>query len=227
MATPFCSPARARLKAGGKLPGNVVVSTVMANLGLEKALERAGIRMVRTPWAISTCSRRWSGWGRALGGEQSGHIIFREYATTGDGILTALRLFEIARQAGVGLDELTADLKVFPQRLVNVRVREKKDWRRRRPSPRRSAAWSKPSPEPAASWCASPEPSRSRASWWKVPTWNASRVSAAASPRPFAARWELDVEQAIGFCRLSSSPIVVWLYATDQERRWSVPPDAS
>jgi phosphoglucosamine mutase len=64
--------------------------------------------------------------GVPLGGEQSGHIIFREYATTGDGILTALRLLEIARQAGVGLEELTADLQVFPQRLINVRVREKK-----------------------------------------------------------------------------------------------------
>src|SRR5437879_8963002 len=64
--------------------------------------------------------------GASLGGEQSGHVIFREYATTGDGMLTALRLFEIARQAGVGLDELTADLEVYPQRLVNVRVRQKK-----------------------------------------------------------------------------------------------------
>src|SRR5919199_5375243 len=64
--------------------------------------------------------------GATLGGEQSGHIIFREYATTGDGLLTALRIFETACQAGVGLDELTADLKVFPQKLVNVRVKEKK-----------------------------------------------------------------------------------------------------
>jgi len=61
-----------------------------------------------------------------LGGEQSGHVIFREYATTGDGMLTALRVFEIARKSGVGLDELTADLEVYPQKLVNVRVREKK-----------------------------------------------------------------------------------------------------
>jgi phosphoglucosamine mutase len=64
--------------------------------------------------------------GAALGGEQSGHVIFREYSTTGDGMLTALRVFEIARQAQVGLDELTADLRVYPQRLVNVRVKEKK-----------------------------------------------------------------------------------------------------
>jgi phosphoglucosamine mutase len=114
------------LKAHGKLPGNVVVSTVMANLGLEKALERAGIRMVRTPVGDKYVLEEMERLGAPLGGEQSGHVIFREYATTGDGILTALRLFEIARHAGVGLEELTADLKVFPQRLVNVRVREKK-----------------------------------------------------------------------------------------------------
>jgi phosphoglucosamine mutase len=64
--------------------------------------------------------------GAALGGEQSGHVIFREHSTTGDGMLTALRLFEIAQNAGVGLDELTADLRIYPQLLVNVRVREKK-----------------------------------------------------------------------------------------------------
>jgi phosphoglucosamine mutase len=93
------------LKAAGHLPGDTVVATVMSNLGLERALQRVGA---------------------ALGGEQSGHVIFREFSTTGDGLLTALRLFEIARRAGVGLDELTADLEVYPQRLVNVRVREKK-----------------------------------------------------------------------------------------------------
>jgi phosphoglucosamine mutase len=114
------------LRASGRLCGDVVVSTVMANLGLEKALERDGIRMVRTPvgdkYVLEEMERR----GAALGGEQSGHVIFREFATTGDGMLTALRLFETARQAGVGLDELTADLQVFPQRLVNVRVKQKK-----------------------------------------------------------------------------------------------------
>jgi phosphoglucosamine mutase len=115
------------LKAGGRLPGNVVVSTVMANLGLEQALERAGIRMVRTSVGDKYVLEEMERLGAPLGGEQSGHIIFREYATTGDGMLTALRLFEIARQAGVGLEELTADLKVFPQRLVNVRVRRKKE----------------------------------------------------------------------------------------------------
>jgi phosphoglucosamine mutase len=114
------------LKAAGHLEGDTVVATVMSNLGLEKALERDGIRMTRTPVGDKYVLEEMVRLGAALGGEQSGHVIFREYATTGDGLLTALRLFEIARRAGVGLDELTADLEVYPQRLVNVRVREKK-----------------------------------------------------------------------------------------------------
>jgi phosphoglucosamine mutase len=64
--------------------------------------------------------------GAVLGGEQSGHIIFLDYATTGDGMLTALRVFEIARKTGLSLDELSAEMKVYPQRLVNVRIRERK-----------------------------------------------------------------------------------------------------
>ena len=114
------------LKAAGHLPGDTVVATVMSNLGLEKALERDGIRMTRTPVGDKYVLEEMVRLGAALGGEQSGHVIFREYATTGDGLLTALRLFEIALRAGVGLDQLTADLEVYPQRLVNVRVREKK-----------------------------------------------------------------------------------------------------
>ena len=114
------------MKAAGHLPGDTVVSTVMSNLGLERALDRAGIRMTRTPVGDKYVLEEMVRLGAALGGEQSGHVIFREYSTTGDGLLTALRLFEIARRAGMGLDELTADLEVYPQRLVNVRVREKK-----------------------------------------------------------------------------------------------------
>jgi phosphoglucosamine mutase len=114
------------MKAAGHLPGETVVSTVMSNLGLERALERDGIRMTRTPVGDKYVLEEMVRLGAALGGEQSGHVIFREYSTTGDGLLTALRLFEIARRAGAGLDELTADLEVYPQRLVNVRVREKK-----------------------------------------------------------------------------------------------------
>jgi phosphoglucosamine mutase len=112
-------------KTAGRLRGDTVVSTVMANLGLERALERERIRMVRTPVGDKYVLEEMLRLDAVLGGEQSGHVIFREYATTGDGILTALKVFEIARLAGAGLDELTAGLEVYPQKLVNIRVREK------------------------------------------------------------------------------------------------------
>jgi phosphoglucosamine mutase len=82
--------------------------------------------MIRTPvgdkYVLEEMLRRDA----ALGGEQSGHIIFHQYATGGDGMLTALRVFEVMRETGSGLDELTAELQVYPQRLVNVRVRDRK-----------------------------------------------------------------------------------------------------
>jgi phosphoglucosamine mutase len=114
------------LKASGHLAGNLVVATVMSNLGLEKALAQEGIRLLRTPVGDKYVLEEMVRVGAALGGEQSGHVIFREYATTGDGMLTALRVLETARRANASLDELTRDLHVYPQRLYNVRVREKK-----------------------------------------------------------------------------------------------------
>jgi phosphoglucosamine mutase len=118
--------AAARLQADGHLPGNIVVSTVMSNLGLEKALGRLGITMLRTPvgdkYVLEEMLRR----GAALGGEQSGHVIFREYATTGDGMLTALKILETCVSERATLDELAADLTVYPQLLVNIRVKERK-----------------------------------------------------------------------------------------------------
>jgi len=114
------------LKASGHLAGDLVVATVMSNLGLERALARDGIRMIRTPVGDKYVLEEMVRQGAMLGGEQSGHLIFREYATTGDGMLTALRVLEIAQRAHAGLDDLTRDLEVYPQRLYNVRVREKK-----------------------------------------------------------------------------------------------------
>jgi phosphoglucosamine mutase len=115
-----------RLQADGHLKGNVVVSTVMSNLGLEKALGRLGVEMVRTAvgdkYVLEEMLRRDA----ALGGEQSGHIIFREYATTGDGMLTALKVMETSVREGATLDELAADLTVYPQLLKNVRVKERR-----------------------------------------------------------------------------------------------------
>jgi len=98
----------------------------MSNLGLERALASHGIRLLRTPVGDKYVLEEMVRVDAALGGEQSGHVIFREWATTGDGMLTALRVLETARQSGAGLDELTRDLRIYPQRLYNVRVREKK-----------------------------------------------------------------------------------------------------
>ena len=118
--------AARRLKSSGHLAGSVVVATVMSNLGLERALAGEGITMLRTPvgdkYVLEEMERR----GAVLGGEQSGHVIFREYATTGDGMLTALRIFEIVKSTGKSLDDLTAGLEIYPQRLINVRVRERR-----------------------------------------------------------------------------------------------------
>ncbi len=115
--------AARQLKALGHLAGGLVVSTVMSNLGLERALAAEGITMLRTPVGDKYVLEEMERLGAVLGGEQSGHIIFREYATTGDGMLTALRIFEIAVASGKSLDELTAGLDIYPQKLVNVRVR--------------------------------------------------------------------------------------------------------
>lgn len=104
----------------------VVVATIMSNLGLEKALAANGIAMLRTPVGDKYVLEEMLKRGAKLGGEQSGHIIFRDYATTGDGMLTALRLLEAMRDAGKSLDDLSSELTVFPQILVNVRVKEKR-----------------------------------------------------------------------------------------------------
>lgn len=114
------------LKSTGHLPGDLVVATVMSNLGLEKALEAHGVTMLRTPvgdkYVLEEMLRR----GASLGGEQSGHVIFSDYATTGDGILTALRVLEILRDSGKSLDDIVDQVRTYPQKLVNVRVKQKK-----------------------------------------------------------------------------------------------------
>src|SRR5579884_697355 len=114
------------LKRAGKLAGDVVVATVMSNLGLETALRQQGIRMLRTPVGDKYVLEEMLKRGAVLGGEQSGHVIFSQYATTGDGLLTALRVLEIVRDSGQSLDELSREVKTFPQKLVNVRVKHKR-----------------------------------------------------------------------------------------------------
>jgi phosphoglucosamine mutase len=112
------------LKSAGKLKGDVVVGTTMANLGLERALENVGLKLVRTAVGDRYVLEEMRRIGANFGGEQSGHILFLDDATTGDGMLTALKLASIISIAGP-LDSLVADLKIFPQKIVNVRVRYK------------------------------------------------------------------------------------------------------
>jgi phosphoglucosamine mutase len=114
------------LHARGKLQSDTVVSTTMSNMGLEIALKNSGIRMLRANVGDKYVLEEMLKTGATLGGEQSGHIIFRDCdATTGDGLLTALRLMDIIVRAGKPLAELVGDLKVFPQKIQNIRVREK------------------------------------------------------------------------------------------------------
>ena len=114
------------LKQRGLLTGDLVVATTMSNMGLEAALRRSGIRMLRAPVGDRYVLEQMQKYDAALGGEQSGHILFPHLATTGDGILTALVILDLIARTGNSIDELTADLKVFPQVIVNVKVREKK-----------------------------------------------------------------------------------------------------
>jgi len=110
----------------GLLAGDTVVATTMSNMGLEIALSRCGIRMLRANVGDKYVLEQMIKVRATLGGEQSGHVIFRDgEATTGDGLLTALRVMDVMVRNGQPLAELIADLKVFPQRIQNVRVREK------------------------------------------------------------------------------------------------------
>jgi phosphoglucosamine mutase len=114
------------MHAQGKLKGDTVVSTTMSNMGLEIALKNSGISMLRANVGDKYVLEEMLKTGAALGGEQSGHIIFRDIdCTTGDGLLTALRLMDIIIRSHKSLSDLVGDLKVFPQKIQNIRVREK------------------------------------------------------------------------------------------------------
>ena len=114
------------MKAHVLLHNDTVVSTIMSNMGLEAALKRSGIRMLRAKVGDKYVLEEMVKTGATLGGEQSGHLLFRDMDTTaGDGILTALRVMEIMARARKPIAELVADMKVFPQHIENVKVREK------------------------------------------------------------------------------------------------------
>ena len=110
------------LRSQGRLPNDTIVTTVMANLGLHEAMEREGIAVVQTQVGDRYVLEEMLSTGAELGGEQSGHIIFRSQATTGDGLITAVRFLSLAAKRGVDVTELASAMRRFPQVLVNVPV---------------------------------------------------------------------------------------------------------
>jgi phosphoglucosamine mutase len=115
------------LKTEGRLAKNTLVTTVMSNLGLDRAAEAAGIRVVKTPVGDRYVLERMLKDGYNFGGEQSGHVIFLDYNTTGDGLITALQVLSLMKRSRKSLSELAKTMVVFPQVLLNVHVREKKE----------------------------------------------------------------------------------------------------
>lgn len=113
------------MKELGELPHNTVVTTVMSNFGLYRAFDRLGIRYAKTVVGDKYVYEYMSKNGCALGGEQSGHIIFSKYASTGDGILTSLKLMEVMLERKQPMSKLTEGLTIYPQVLENVRVHDK------------------------------------------------------------------------------------------------------
>ncbi len=114
------------LKEQGLLRGNKVVTTVMSNLGLYKAFDEVGIEYEKTAVGDKYVYENMAKNDYRLGGEESGHIIFKQYATTGDGILTAIKMMEVMLEKKMTLAELTAPFRTYPQVLENVRVADKK-----------------------------------------------------------------------------------------------------
>jgi phosphoglucosamine mutase len=115
------------LKAAGRLRGNAVVATVMSNIGLEIALREQGIELVRCPVGDKYVMEEMIARNLALGGEQSGHIIFADFLFTGDGLITALQVLSAMAATGRELADLAGELRTYPQVLLNVQVKRKVD----------------------------------------------------------------------------------------------------
>ena len=114
------------LKEQGELKDNMVVSTVMSNIGFYKAVEENGLQSVKTAVGDRYVVEEMRKNDYSLGGEQSGHIVLMNYATTGDGILTAVKLANIIKTSGKSLEELASEVNIYPQKLVNIKVVDKK-----------------------------------------------------------------------------------------------------
>ncbi len=114
------------MKECNDLKGNTVVTTIMSNLGLYKALDNKGIRYEKTAVGDKYVYENMMANGYSIGGEQSGHIIFSKHATTGDGVLTSLKIMEVMLESKAPLSELLKEITIFPQLMRNVKVRDKK-----------------------------------------------------------------------------------------------------
>ena len=117
------------MKEHGRLKGNTVVTTVMSNMGLYKALAKKDILTEQTAVGDKYVSEKMVEGDFMIGGEQSGHIIFREFASTGDGILTALMILDVMNGRGKPLGEMSEEIRIYPQMLKNIRVKDKKETR--------------------------------------------------------------------------------------------------
>lgn len=115
------------MKKEGALNSNTVVTTVMSNIGLYKAFDELGIDYVKTDVGDKYVHACMDENGYELGGEQSGHIIYKKFANTGDGILTSLKLMEAMIEEKTDIASLRRDLKIYPQKLVNVKVKDKEE----------------------------------------------------------------------------------------------------
>ena len=122
------------MKKGGCLKGNVVVSTVMSNLGLENYLAGRNIKLLRTKVGDRFVTEKMLEGGYNLGGEPSGHIICLDCNTTGDGPITALHVLHMMNKERASLSQLVADIALYPQTLINVPIHDKRSPKKRKPS---------------------------------------------------------------------------------------------
>jgi phosphoglucosamine mutase len=121
--------AARHLQSAGRLRHGAIVATVMSNIGLEIALRETGIDLVRCPVGDKYVMEEMIKRDLVLGGEQSGHVIFSDFLFTGDGLVTALNVLQVMAATGRELEDLASELTTYPQILLNVRVRERRDWR--------------------------------------------------------------------------------------------------
>jgi len=115
------------MKERGELNNNTIVTTIMSNIGLYKAFDELGISYEKTAVGDKYVFENMMANNHSIGGEQSGHIIFSKHATTGDGILTSLKIMEVMLEKKLKLSDMVKEVTVYPQLLVNVRVKNKKD----------------------------------------------------------------------------------------------------